>query len=288
MSVRITHYFFLFVLPIFCCCQKAPKKTVTCTIGDYSNQYFTIEPNDSSPHRAFNIFCKKVNVFGVLLYATPTVSDNKLLHAANVMAQYLDNDEDGIANNQLVVKNMVDRNACIVMGEKQKELKKFFRSNPPADISAQDLYGEETVLVNGSNGQFDASLEEILHLITGVGYANAYPTVWGEQAGSSVANAMDKARGGRFTSIPSSYPSSSWYHYDDKTCEYNCMVTEYVYWAITSNLGAQNFGSRCSEIANEWKLCTPTQLQSGDPDIHALITDSIYGLPTVLPDGKYR
>ena len=286
--MRIIQHILLFLLPFLCCCQKAPKKPVTCNIGNYSSNYFSIQSNEDSPHRAFNIFCKKVKVFGILLYATPTVSDQKLLHAANVMAQYLDNDEDGAPNNQLVINAMVERNACMIMADKEKELKKFFRSNPPDDISAQDLYGEETELTNGSGGQFDASLEEILHLITSIGYANAYPSVWGEQAGSAVANAMDKARGGRFTSIPSSYPTAAWYHYDDKTCEYNCMVTEYVYWAITSNLGGHNFGSRCDEIANEWELCTPAQLQSGDPDIYTLITDSIYGLPTVLPDGNYK
>ena len=286
--MRIIQYIFLFLLPFLCCCRKAPKKPITCNIGNYSSNYFSIQSNEDSPHRAFNIFCKKVNVFGILLYATPTVSDQKLLHAANVMAQYLDNDEDGAPNNQLVINAMVERNACMIMADKEKELKKYFRSNPPGDISAQDLYGEETELTNGSGGQFDASLEEILHLITSIGYANAYPSVWGEQAGSTAANAMDKARGGRFTSIPSSYPAAAWYHYDDKTCEYNCMVTEYVYWAITSNLGGQNFGSRCNEIANEWELCTPAQLQNGDPDIYTLITDSIYGLPTVLPDGSYK
>ena len=50
---------------------------------------------------------------------------------------------------------------------------------------------------------------------------------------------MDKARGGQFTEIPNQYPSSAWYTYDDETCDYKCMSTEYIYWALTSILGGQ-------------------------------------------------
>jgi len=34
-------------------------------------------------------------VFGIDIYAVADVTDAKLLHTANVMALYLDNDEDG-------------------------------------------------------------------------------------------------------------------------------------------------------------------------------------------------
>ena len=39
-------------------------------------------------------FTKKVDVFGVPIYATNTTGDHKLLHAAGVLAQYIDNNED--------------------------------------------------------------------------------------------------------------------------------------------------------------------------------------------------
>ena len=65
--------------------------------------------------------------------------------------------------------------------------------NPDA---GQDLGADETIPAwhtNGRVGQFDASLEEVLHLITHIGYHNAYPDVFGE-IGSSVGDAMDIAQ----------------------------------------------------------------------------------------------
>ncbi len=44
-------------------------------------------------------FTKKVIVLGVPIYATNTTGDDKLLHAAGVLAQFLDNDEDGAPDN---------------------------------------------------------------------------------------------------------------------------------------------------------------------------------------------
>ncbi len=77
---------------------------------------------------------------------------------------------------------------------------------------------------------------------------------FGEYKGSETADAMDKARGGYFREVPVKYPDSAWFTYYDKTCDYSSMITEYIYWALTSILGAQNFSGRFDEIKEEWKL----------------------------------
>ena len=41
-------------------------------------------------------------------------------------------------------------------------------------LNFQNLYGEETIPEGSSHGRFDASLEEILHLITDYGYGQVY------------------------------------------------------------------------------------------------------------------
>ena len=218
----------------------ACKKDQVVLPGNDPN--FTIEINSDNSFSSFN---KKVLVFVVPIYAVSKVDDLRLLHAANIMAQYLDNNEDGEVDNPLVLAAMLSANAFMVMWKNESDL----NIDPPSNAEGQDLGNDETIIdwhTNGQIGQFDAALEEVLHIITHVGYANAFPAVFGEQAGSSLSNAMDVARGGQFTSIPNNYPEEAWYHYDDATCDYNCMVTEYMYWALTSLLGAQE--NRASEI----------------------------------------
>lgn len=66
-------------------------------------------------------FTKQVDVFGIHIYAMNTTGDDKILHAANILAEYLDNDEDGIPDDQTVVDVMVERNVNIVMTKDYEE-----------------------------------------------------------------------------------------------------------------------------------------------------------------------
>ncbi len=237
-------------------------------------------------------FSKYIGVFGVHIVATAKVSDKKVLHAAHVLAQYLDNDEDGVVDNPLVVQTMVKQagGSVLVMFANGDELDNsgVFESGLEEKFAIQDLQGEETHPEGSRAGNgFDATLEEVLHLVTGKGYSVAYPDVFGEKVGSQIGDAMDKARGGQFISTPASYPSSAWYHYGDDTCDYGCQVTEYFYWSLTSLLGAQGYPGRCAEIANEWQPCTKEKLQNTDPAIYKLLTDPTYKLPSQIPDGSY-
>jgi hypothetical protein len=238
-------------------------------------------------------FSKYVNIYGIHIFATTTTANIKINHAANVLAQYIDNDEDGTPDNQAVLDSLIKYHPSLVMFATENQAEQFF--DDPSETAmemfdngqliAQDLYGEETILPGTSN-RFDASLEEIWHLVTN-GYMMVYPDVFGDWAGTDIANNMDLARGGHFTSIPNNYPEAAWYHYDDWTCDYGCMVVEYFYWALTTLLGAQSDPDRCADISVEWELCTADQLESGDPGMFSLLTDPQYNLPTVLPDGSY-
>jgi len=82
---------------------------------------------------------------------------------------------------------------------------------------------------------------------------------------------MDKARGGHFVKIPEHYPENAWYKYRDQTCTYKCQATEYIYWSLTSILGAQK--ARFDTIGKEWKLNTREKVKQGDPDVYKLLTD---------------
>ena len=127
----------------------------------------------------------------------------------------------------------------------------------------------------------------MLHLVTHEAYSQIYPDLK-EKKGSAIANAMDKARGGYFINPPQIYPIGSWYSYDDETCTYDCMITEYFYWALTSMLGGQAYAGRLNEIGHEWKLNTLEKVKTGDPDVYSILSDPEYKLPTVLPDAEYN
>ena len=134
----------------------------------------------------------------------------------------------------------------------------------------------------------DATVEEVMHTINGVGHVNIYPAAFDFSPNSSLLSAaMDVARGGQFLSIPNPYPSAAWYHYDDATCDYGCMAIEYLYWMIVTNMGILNDTPTCNGIANEWEPCSPALLQSTDLLGHALITNPAYKLPQNAPDGNY-
>lgn len=278
--IKINRLLFLIYLT-FISCKTFNLKGGPIDVGKDPN--FNIVPNNDIGLSSFN---KKVIVFGIDLYAVREVEDAKLLHAANVMAQYLDNDEDGLIDNQLVLNKMLENKAFLVMWKKEKDL----NIRPPSVRIGQDLGNDETnpsFVSNGKTGRFDATLEEVLHLINNAGHSYAYPGTFGKNKKSALSKAMDVARGGRFFKIPSIYPANAWFSYYDSTCDYEtCQTIEYLYWALTSILGAQE--NRLNEIGKEWKLNTADLLENTDNEIFELLTNPIYNLPTILPDGSYK
>ncbi|MDE0011344.1 MAG: hypothetical protein OXU36_09350 [Candidatus Poribacteria bacterium] len=244
-----------------------------------------------------------ISVFGVHIFATPTTPEEKLSHAAGVLAQYLDNDEDGVPDNTSVLSQLVSRNVFIIMPGTDAEMEglEIELVEGAGYRFGQDLYGEETkpdFLVDGKinaldGGYYDGALEEILHPITHYGYANAYPEVFGTRRGTTLAKCMDAARGGYFERVPqggpkSGYPAEAWYHYTDETCDYGCMITEYIYWALTSILGTQDFPGRQEHLEVEWELNTRERVRTGDAAVYELLTDPQYRFPTKAPDGNYK
>lgn len=240
---------------------------------------------DAAEPAAEIAWVKKVMVHGVPIYATNTTGDDKLLHAAGVLAQFLDNDEDGEIDNPKVHQAILDTGGAIVMTGAQDEAHEMDWRNAP---SGQGLYDEETEIDARARGVFDAALEEIWHMVTDNGYGAAYPEVFGTAPGTVLTDAMDKARGGRFDGPPDEYPEGAWYTYDDETCDYGCMASEYIYWVYTSFIGAQDLPGRLDQIGREWRLDTPKKLKNGEPVLHEILSDPEYRIPMVIPDGNYE
>ena len=281
-TMKINYFMFL-VFILFSCQEDNYKECADLT---YGTDYIKITGVSESDKNYFKYFCKTTEIFGIKIYATDKVDNEKMLHAASILAEYLDNDEDGQVDNQKVVDKLIEKNVWLLLVKNESDQDDAERINLK-NSDYQDLRDEEITLVNGSP-RFDASLEEVLHLITQHGYAEVYPEVFGEKKGSKMADAMDIARGGYFKKVTNEYPTNAWYTYNDESCDYSCQITEYTYWALTSILGGQDFNGRFDEIKDEWKLNTKEKVKNNDIDVYNLLTKSEYKLPTKLPNGKYR
>ena len=249
---------------------------------------------------------KYVSVFGVHVYATADSPGEKILHAAKVVAEYIDNDEDGMPDNLFMLSNMISNDAAVVMtgpDSSLRDIERKLRDHPRyrytlslGSNEARPGFINEDGSVNRAVEQ-DGALEEVWHLFCDAGFGLAYPEIFGRRAGTAVANCMDAARGGKFAEVPTDgpkkgYPAKAWYYYDDAGCSYSCMLTEYLYWGTTSLLGVQEF-NRANRPASgegesgEWGAYTPELMRSLDPCLTGLLTNPAYKIPAKTPDGRY-
>ena len=227
-------------------------------------------------------FPNQINVYGVKIIGTEITPRKDIEKASRILKQWLDNNGDEKPDNSLVVDELIKNNAILAIGKTENDLENSFDNLidilEDSDVDIDNF--ERSLIGLISDEPNIAYLEEILHLVTQVGYANAYPEVFGEFKGSRISKAMDIARGGFFEITPKAYPENSWYHYYDRSCEYSCMITEYFYWSLTSLLGAQV--NRYDEISDEWELNTPKKMER-DKLIMELLQDKKYQIPKILP-----
>ncbi len=267
----------------------------TDSVEQGSDSNFPIKLNRDEQYCDFD---RKTEVLSVPVYATDSVSDAKLLHASNVLAQYLDNNEDSSADNPSVHDTLKSRNASLVL----------FAESEEDDIDIPDR--AQGLVEDGinpgfnpdngpENNRFDATLEEAFHLVTHEGYAHAYSEQFAESQGSDIADALNAAwkLGPENSSVPPSYESGAWFTYNDESCDFGCMVTEYFYWTMTSYLGAHESRGNDDGMVDEWKLYTKDLLVNGGTvrgvsyegdNVVDLLTNADYKLPSTLPTGVYN
>ena len=258
-----------------------------------NSSIFTIQDNPHVNQSGMACFTKYVEVFGLGVYAESGLSDEQVLHAADVLAELLDNDEDGVVDDQALLSRLQDMNALVPMfnSEEIDESPALldFEENYNGNGAGAVLFADEVDPENPGLWGADATIEEIMHTINHIGHVHLYPDAFGLQPNSSLlTDAMDEARGGQFIEHPGEYPEDAWYHYNDVTCQYDCMAIEYLYWAQVANMELLNDTETCEGIDDEWQPCSKELLESMDALIYALITDPQYMLPQIAPDGQYN
>jgi len=244
----------------------------------------------------------KMSVFGIPMFASPAWSEEKLSHVSSILAELLDQDEDGCADDQSVLKEITTYkeeglSASALLPTLQDDVdfktERIMRKAGYfiAIVEAEDETIPECSGLNFTATCCDASIEELFHLVTAVGHTNAYPNIFGFDwdTRSDMTDAVDLARGGRFHDVPNKYPNSAWYTYYDKTCEYTCQGVEYLWWGYCAYSGVCEGRSGAEDYESEFRYLTKSQFEAGDVKLSKLFQDSgeLYTLPTNPVDGKY-
>lgn len=220
-------------------------------------------------------------------------SAEKCAHVANVMAQLLDNDEDGAVDDRAVVDEMrkVGSVLWVPATDAESEEASFFSVPWTNRLQMTGLW-EATInscMVPSFRGASqtnrntwaavrqvgagsmsgascdpnrDATFEEMLHLITEAA-STVYPEQWGQTSDSEAGAALFQANGNCGFGYSGDYQDpagtecTGTYAYNDDTCDLKCVVVEGIYWAIASYTGALYTDNMASFAQNEWLMVTP-------------------------------
>merc|ERR1712210_282917 len=282
---------------------KTPVATTKAPTTSKTSGKTVVFPKLTSPIAGY----KYTKVFGVPVFAHTTVSDAKFQHVASIMAEWLDNDEDGCVDTPVILKYLADKNDpsyAVVKSNNAKDdwMVPFMRKNFVCSAPQEEW---ETVPkctgLKGTNQCSDSTLEEVWHVIQGQGYAPAFKQYFStgtmddaktkfKNVNSTLATLLDAARGGipRSPSVPKGgkFPAKAYYTYNDTTCKFPCQAVEYWWWSTAAYTGLIK---NRSEVKKEFKYYLPEDFKAKDPKMYALITDTTkgYKLPNRPPNGKY-
>jgi len=269
-----------------------------------------------------------VEVFGIPIIAGSKFENSgKLNHVASIMAELLDQDGDGCADDPNVLRNILTKVTMkgyltrpgMVLPNKSVTDAQMMAMVAKGFLPGQNLlFGEIKPKCSGLHETpncVDASIEEVLHFITTYGQSKVYRKIFGIswEPQSSLTKAMDIARGKRMKDTPkkqSDYPQNAWSRYADAHthCAYDCQAMEYLWWGYCSYSGtcAGRSGNKTklletildqndaalNKYEKEFKLLKKTQLAKTDKLLYQLYDASAkktaaYRLPTKPVDGTY-
>ena len=70
-------------------------------------------------------FTQNINVFGVRIFGTAKTPPKKLKHIAVILAEYLDNDENGKPDNVSVLNELLKRDAFMAVTENERAMERL-------------------------------------------------------------------------------------------------------------------------------------------------------------------
>ena len=287
--------------------QEAKKRGLSCGNELARIPSLTTKINSSSTDHGLKVldehkfecmnetFDKFINVFGVYVAGTNKAAIEKVIHTAGILAQYLDNDEDGLPDDAKISSYLSEHNFIVPVWSKEE--REGFTQNSHGTLCEDNIrlqasmyYTEDRWAIGGiqKTGQWDTNLEEVWHIVSAAWY-EVYSDYFGDN-NSLLLRAMNKARGDVFKTIPSTYPKNAWYTYYDETCDYSCQSHEYFYWILMANMSAldPSLTDKCERSSREWNICNQSELRQQDALAYELLNEYDLVLPTQIPNGQYR
>lgn len=283
------------------------------------------EINLPSEREKLALINKKITVFGIKVFALEGVSDRDLKLVANVLAQWIDNDENGTPDNPEVLAEIVRQKSRMILGvtfdqigpwheKSQKILKDAHAPTYGLDVTTINHNWYGLPLSEYSQSHYhtegllppDAATEETFHLITDIGYANVYPSAfWHGDSGDNPSHALRSyiqkrgkvQKGASLLTVAMDKARGGYFklmpkEYPDDAwytrsddCGYKCFVGEYIHWGIITLVGCNE--NREKGIYNQWQITNARSLRNRDTELYELLTNTKYNFPKIAPDGSY-
>ncbi|MBG11461.1 MAG: hypothetical protein CMD92_09925 [Gammaproteobacteria bacterium] len=257
-------------------------------IGKFSPEgVFTISDYELSTPAIFNGYTafktqlpKYTTVFGIPVLGTATVSDDAIKHAANMLASYLDNDFDGVADDSLLLATFSSGLYGIVVyadATEESTLSSIFGAfavNRTFGVYQNEMNSYQG---DGVGGQRDLASEKILKNMLIPRIIGLYTDISTTRP-SILTTAMDSARGGYQAGGVAgyNYPAFAWYT-DATGLNYNNLCYEYLYLLTATMTGALVW--RAPGITSLFDHYTSLLLANNDAAGYALVNTASYKLP---------
>ncbi len=223
---------------------------------------------------------KYTTVFGIPVLGTATVSDNAIKHAANMLASYLDNDFDGVADDSLLLATFSSGlYGIVVYADESEETTLASTFGAFAVNRTFGVYQSEmnNYLGDGVSSQRDLASEKILKNMLIPRIIGLYTDISTTRP-STLTTAMDSARGGyQAGGVPGyNYPAFAWYT-EATGLNYNDLCYEYLYLLTATMTGALVW--RAPGITSLFDHYTSLLLASNDAAGYAVVNNATYKLP---------
>jgi hypothetical protein len=253
---------------------------------------FTILETDESSLTIFDsfesltqYFPESVEVFGIPVMRTAAASRAALLHTANLLAGYLDNDYDGVVDDTTMYAEFINGDKGIVVFANSADETVINAALGSWKARTTSVYENEMNNFQGDSvgGNRDVTLERLLrYFIIKQGFSVAYSDTLGYERPTTLTVAMDNARGGfQAGGLPSyNYPPFAWYT-DPTGLNYENLTYEYLYYALSTYAGSNTW--RDADIQNVWQPASPADLLLADSIIIGIIESGDYVFPTTEP-----